>query len=1464
MINKYTNKQRGLLAVIMAMVMVFAGAAFVAAEVDATGLPAASSDGVITLDADTTVDEDVDITSSVTINLNGNKLTLNDVGIWVHGTPNSIVVLTITGEGEIERIGSTSTKSTIYVGRAPAESTSNASGYASLIMSGAQTITTPTYGITVWNNSTIELNGTIITAYHSAVSGNGYNTSVKADLKNVDVTSTNGNGIYWPSTNELTIRDSAVTGLTGIYAKCGTINILDGTEITGTGTASGYTYSGNGGEPTGDAFVIDSCAYPGGIPKVNIGDATFNSNDATGIGMYLGNGVDSYTDAKITGNVLTKGMNGVQGTSMIVEGAVTNTGDEGSFNAELKVSSGATVSGVAADKIEYNAGTGQFEFGDTLNSDYTVTKDEYLSNNLTIPEGVTLTIADGGVLNMAGNNITVLGSFVVEIGGTLASVAGTETVFLIKGCTFDNSGMIGYGQSVNVSAETDEDAKYVGMGSVSMSGISGVEFDIVNTGEKNGNNEAIYTLTVSGDFYTENDSATITLNDVRVVGETYIGNDIIVVAENVVLMGNATLTIDGTLDASFIGSGDEKAFIMKNKSTIVDDGIIIGTIIAETGDFATSSGYISLTNNNSTSITFPAVTPLNDEGEATAFSGMTGITLSVGTVSYQEKVQGVNTAMTSQRLYVSGDVGYVTAPTTGDPSTLIALGVTGNKIYIAEGDEVALKAKMALSNVVVQGKLVAESADLSTITGYTGTAYTITVTTPSRNTTLYIEPFTAALVNIDAADKKTLNVCEKVKIDGALTLTEGQIIINNGEIKVSKTGNLVLEAKSKINNNAVASVEGILKVMKGASCDEPSNYATLVKNNEYVQYSGLQVALDSAVEGDTITIANETTVSKGDLVIPAGVTVIATEDITVSEGDVDVLGKLVLEDGAVLAVAGEDATITVPGELDASEGDISIADGSLTSTGTTIVTPTAALGGAEVNGVCYYDDDANIVITSAQKAIDAEASKDVPGTVLVSGNVSADNLNVDADITIAVDAVFKVGNAFISEGKKVDLTNGKTTGSFSASTGVEETTTGALTTSTISFTDAYGIVIGEGDVVDSMNVKTHVLYVYGDLKGKMTVDVGTATVGYDSFTTLAVESDDSPYVAAYMEVADGATLDIADGMTLTVGTVGEVEKTAAVVVKGTISVAGDITNNGILAIDGQMIVSDENGLTLTGTVELDGDLMISTTEDKEAVVELTGKVFVTSTGSIAGAIDIDDSDTAYIQVLDGADISAALINYDEDDKESDALSTAFYINGDLYMTVYAIGDVTISSVLDATEFVVPGYVTDDMNDETKWFLTDKYDASKVPSASTTVSKDVPAVYFKAVQAEVIGTISVGSGLTLYIDGLSINNFVSETGGKYDLTVGTHTVTYDVLSGYDGSNAVITFNGATVSGGSITIDADAESFVLSINGAVPMANQPVVIEPAEDDGMALTDILLIVLVVLIVIMAIIVALRMMRS
>ena len=105
MINKYTNKQRGLLAVIMAMVMVFAGAAFVAAEVDAdpativvdvtTGdddvaaaeatkpfktlsaaIGAASAGDIIKLNTNVEMVTSLTIDKNVTIDLNDKKLSV--------------------------------------------------------------------------------------------------------------------------------------------------------------------------------------------------------------------------------------------------------------------------------------------------------------------------------------------------------------------------------------------------------------------------------------------------------------------------------------------------------------------------------------------------------------------------------------------------------------------------------------------------------------------------------------------------------------------------------------------------------------------------------------------------------------------------------------------------------------------------------------------------------------------------------------------------------------------------------------------------------------------------------------------------------------------------------------------------------------------------------------------------------------------------------------------------------------------------------------------------------------------------------------------------------------------------------------------------------------------------------------------------------------------------------------------
>ena len=129
------------------------------------------------------------------------------------------------------------------------------------------------------------------------------------------------------------------------------------------------------------------------------------------------------------------------------------------------------------------------------------------------------------------------------------------------------------------------------------------------------------------------------------------------------------------------------------------------------------------------------------------------------------------------------------------------------------------------------------------------------------------------------------------------------------------------------------------------------------------------------------------------------------------------------------------------------------------------------------------------------------------------------------------------------------------------------------------------------------------------------------------------------------------------------------------------------------------------------------------------------------------------------------------------------------------------------------------------------------------------------VYISAPISQRTGTISAGTGLDLYID-----NIKWDASLGYRLSVGTHTVSFDVKAGYDGANATITFNGQTVENGG-TIEITANGFVLVANGAVPATS---VSGGSSDDGMGLTEILLIILVILIVVMAIMVAMRLMRS
>lgn len=180
------------------------------------------------------------------------------------------------------------------------------------IANGVTVKTDCSYGITVFGGGietlSVDNSKVISTAKHNADYDGCAIATLGTDMTSANVTIKNGayieakdsNAIYMPSGNLHVYSDAIVRGLTGIYAKSGNVQVKDA-KIYGTGEAQGYNYYGNGGIPTGDALVLDSCGYPNGAPKVNYegaGDAYFESTNAKPIGSYAR---DGYT--KVTGFV---------------------------------------------------------------------------------------------------------------------------------------------------------------------------------------------------------------------------------------------------------------------------------------------------------------------------------------------------------------------------------------------------------------------------------------------------------------------------------------------------------------------------------------------------------------------------------------------------------------------------------------------------------------------------------------------------------------------------------------------------------------------------------------------------------------------------------------------------------------------------------------------------------------------------------------------------------------------------------------------------------------------------------------------------------------------------------------------------------------------------------------------------------------------------------------------------------
>ena len=1044
----------------------------------------------------------------------------------------------------------------------------------------------------------------------------------------------------------------------------------------------------------------------------------------------------------------------------------------------------------------------------------------YLTGDLTIPEGKTLVFASGSSLNLSGSKLTVEGTLSIESGAYVMDT-GSQGIVLTPTGTVENQGVIGYQSNVKVSAVDDSDK--AATGSVTMMNVEGASFGIETT-YVGGTSSSI--LTVSGDIYATTgnvSSYTITVAAAKIIGTFSIDDGVKFTSNSAVVAADATFTLDGEM----AGTG----LFMADGSTVVINGNAGTTPIkAQTGKFLTSA-------KNSASFQYAA--------SQVTLNNIAGVTLSVSSTTFTEN----RSNMTEQALYISGTATLIDDTKDGNTTNKGSYPVEGASAVAFDGiAKVAADATLVLdekttftgAGIIVLGEIQypATSSAKTTVSQYVGTNYTVKES--ASVTTGYITAFETALGAIDTAENKKITVYGELEIETGFELADGQtIVLSKSDIAAKVT--IGSDAKVTANkgsaiNGAINEVKGILFVQKGASVTKPVMYAVSGTNATTgdVTYAGFEAAIANSVAGDKITVVaqgypNGTLTIENSVEIPADRTVVIDNGKTVAfEKNLTVAEGAELVNKGTVQMTGEKATITVNGTFDNTAGQLSFDNegGNVNVSGEYIVADATDLpsSGYSVNGA-YYNNKGKTVVTTFAKAVAGAAEIQGDDEITVIGKVSE-----SGEVTVDGDYVTISGEATLGTIRIIDTTVTVDSGSLTATVIGSYGADGSTSDASVGLSKATSIIVENNSDVDTMNVTTWYTSINA-VSGAVTVSGGE--IVYGNATTISLSDTNT------LKVASGATLVIPEGADLDIDSqYFTVEGTLAV--EGTLDLSGT-TIAGTVDVTGTMTVPDNKTLTVTGTIAVSED------EEENASFTVAGTLVLgkepkvlgtTTTGTVTGTVLMN---AGTIVAYNGAAVSNATI---VDSTETAVEPTALVVNGYTYATVYDNNSGKVSSYNQAILNL------DDIED--KQTITWHADGAEI-SADTLIG-EYATVSTELKWAGVTIVVSAGPGLEIYIDDVERN-------GETALSVGEHTVTVYVKAGYTGTPTV-TFNGQDVSGTTFTITSDmiGENVVLYATGASPATGTTT----GGDDGMGLTEILLIILVVLIVIMAIMVALRLMRS
>ena len=686
----------------------------------------------------------------------------------------------------------------------------------------------------------------------------------------------------------------------------------------------------------------------------------------------------------------------------------------------------------------------------------------------------------------------------------------------------------------------------------------------------------------------------------------------------------------------------------------------------------------------------------------------------------------------------------------------------------------------------------------------------------------------------------TVAIGEDAKATGVTLTVASGASVKNAPASIAVYGTVYAEKKTDIDS-AVRD-----KLTAGADVySEELNEKGQAVRDGWAKWTNIATALVEAPEGSVVKITKDLTI-KTDLTIPEKVT------LDTNGKNVTVFPGVTITDNGTLSITNNDnkfvmsndvmdgqdvkkkaAAFVLNGEI-ASNGEIKFLKGTYAkdSSGNESVTATEE---EFVVGAAYYSITTKNVTkyyaTTVEKAAPListvnEQKITLKGAELTVGDVSFEGMSAEEPLaTVVVEAKKLTVSSITLANAKIEFTGGQT---FQGT-----------------IKDAAGSIVLKGKVGNAVTTTD------GTTEPAFAVESGKAFAVSGNFTG----GKDAVVFSGAVSFVKGEIDNAKVEGTLTVCTAEDsTTKIKKIVVNGTVSIdAGATLDVDEAEVFGTIVGASETGET-AGTLDVavmyigiaSKDILVSS----GAAASVTGNVTLSNHALVAPGTTVPEAFTK---------------------EGTDYKTTAFYIGDNLYLTAYANENTTgyIASVdahIENARF--DGWYNENGD---KAVLNDgesDVNGTKLGSWTKVTAKVVYDIYKIVLKAD--------EGIAdVYLNGQAMYyGLVNGTNGYYyaytaTVSAGDYKVTYTLKNGWSGEAKL---TGENVTGTSFKATGTPASGQQSISlvyqlSGVEKSGYVEPVTPSEDngdDGLTITDYLLIVLVVLIVIMAVIVAMRLMRS